>query len=131
MSKKLFVGGLPYGMGEDRLKEIFEGFGPIQYLKIIQDQETGRSRGFGFVEYSSDAEAKAAMEGVGGQRIDGRFITVREAVERKATHKSQGERWKSPEPEYRSRPSATRPDRPPRTNRRRITRPEDFGGGDD
>lgn len=124
MAKKLFVGGLPYEMGEDRLRELFSEFGPIQYLKIIQDQETGKSRGFGFVEYESDAEAAAAMEGLGGKRIDGRFMTVREAVERKSPHKPRSDRWKSPEPEFRS---TGRPEKKVRANRRRMVRDDEFG----
>ncbi len=127
MAKKLFVGGLPYEMGEDRLRELFSEFGPIQYLKIIQDQETGKSRGFGFVEYESEAEAEAAREGLGGKRIDGRFMTVREAIDRKVPHKPRSERWKSPEPEFRSSSGPSRPAKKVRTNRRRRAQADEFG----
>ena len=129
MANKIFVGGLPYEMTEDRFREVFSEFGPIQYLKIIVDQETGRSRGFGFVEYETDAEAAAAVKGTGGVNIDGRFLTVREAVDRRPTG-PRPDRWQSPTPEVRGRPVSTDTPKKVRENRRRVIRRDDFGGPD-
>jgi len=79
MSKKLFVGGLSWGTTDDRLKEAFSRFGEVIEAKIINDRETGRSRGFGFVTFADPKAADAAIAGLDGQELDGRSIRVNEA----------------------------------------------------
>ena len=79
---KLFVGGLPFSTTEDELKDAFTQFGSVTYVKIITDRETNRSRGFGFVEYESDDEGKAAIDGMDNKEFGGRTIHVSEARER-------------------------------------------------
>ncbi|MBJ81213.1 MAG: RNA-binding protein [Myxococcales bacterium] len=82
MSKKLFVGGLSWDTGDAELLKAFEEFGEVQEAKVINDRETGRSRGFGFVTISDDGAGTKAMEAMNGAELDGRTITVNEAVER-------------------------------------------------
>ena len=82
MSKKLFVGGLSWDTGDDALLQAFEQFGDVEEAKVINDRETGRSRGFGFVTISDDDAGTKAMEAMNGAELDGRTITVNEAVER-------------------------------------------------
>ena len=82
MGRKIFVGGLPWSFGEAELREAFDQFGTITYAKVVMDRDTGRSRGFGFVEYSSDAEAQAAIAGMDQQDCGGRRVNVNEAKER-------------------------------------------------
>lgn len=79
---KLFVGGLPFATTDEELKEAFSEFGTVSSAKIITDRETGRSRGFGFVEFESDDEGKAAQEGLDGKELGGRTIHVSQARER-------------------------------------------------
>lgn len=79
MATKLFVGGLPYAVTDDQLREIFEAAGTVASAKVIVDRETNRSKGFGFVEMSNDEEAKAAIEQLNNKEVDGRAITVNEA----------------------------------------------------
>lgn len=79
MSKKLFVGNLSYGVTDELLKEFFEGVGTVESAKVITDRETGRSRGFGFVEMSSEDEAKKAIDELNEKELDGRAISVNEA----------------------------------------------------
>ena len=79
MGKKLYVGNLSYGVDENGLSDIFSPFGTVESVAIVTDRETGRSRGFGFVEMSNDAEAQAAIEGLNGQDSGGRALTVNEA----------------------------------------------------
>lgn len=75
---KLYVGNLPYSMGDDELREIFEEFGTVQSASVLMDRETGRSRGFGFVEMD-DADGKSAMSALDGRDVDGRALRVNEA----------------------------------------------------
>ena len=82
MGKKLYVGNLSYHTYEDGLENVFRNFGAVASVKIITDRETGRSKGFAFVEMGSDAEAQAAIEGLDGREIDGRQIKVNEAMDR-------------------------------------------------
>lgn len=82
MSQKLFVGGLSWDTSENELRNAFEEFGQITYAKVITDRDTGRSRGFGFVEYASAEEADAARQQMDGAFLDGRTIRVDEARER-------------------------------------------------
>ncbi|MFH1643078.1 MAG: RNA-binding protein [Patescibacteria group bacterium] len=79
MSTKLYVGGFPYETSEDELKEHFGSAGEVSSVTIIIDRISGRSKGFGFVEMSSDEEAKKAIEMFNGQDFGGRNITVDEA----------------------------------------------------
>lgn len=79
MGKKLYVGNLSYNVTEAELRQIFSAHGTVSSAQVISDRETGRSKGFGFVEMGSDAEASAAIAGVNGQAYDGRPLTVNEA----------------------------------------------------
>ena len=81
MSTKLFVGGLPWAMDNERLKEVFAGFGDLEDARVILDRETGRSRGFGFVTYATDEGAEKALT-LDGQEVDGRRIRVDRAQEK-------------------------------------------------
>ncbi len=78
-SNKVYVGGLPYSITEERLEEIFSAHGTVESAKIITDQMTGRSRGFGFVEMSSQSEAEEATKSLNGTDLEGRSLTVNEA----------------------------------------------------
>src|SRR5437763_14880031 len=82
MSRKLFVGNLPYSVTSERLQEAFAQFGTVTSSKVIVDRETGRSRGFAFLEMETDDMGAAAMQAMNGALLDGRSIAVREAVER-------------------------------------------------
>ncbi len=82
MSRKLFVGNLPYSVTSERLGEAFSQFGTVSSSKVIADRETGRSRGFAFLEMETDEQGAAAMQAMNGALLDGRSIAVREAVER-------------------------------------------------
>ena len=77
---KLYVGNLPYTIEEDDLKELFSSYSSLQSAKVIIDRETGRSKGFGFVEFSVDEEAKAAIEEFNEKEVDGRALKVNEAL---------------------------------------------------
>ncbi|MFH1401855.1 MAG: RNA-binding protein [Parcubacteria group bacterium] len=79
MAKKLYVGGLPYGTTEDQLKEMFAPAGTVSSAIIIMDKMSGRSKGFGFVEMSTDEEAAKAIELMNGKDVEGRSLTVAEA----------------------------------------------------
>ncbi len=82
MAKKLFVGNLSYDVDQDSLKEAFEQFGTVVSAQVIKDRDSGRSRGFGFVEMSNDDEANAAIEALDGQDMQGRNVVVNAAKER-------------------------------------------------
>ena len=79
MGKKLYVGNLSYDVTSSDLDQMFAAFGTVQSSQVIQDRETNRSKGFGFVEMSSDAEAQAAINGLHDQEQAGRRLTVNEA----------------------------------------------------
>ncbi len=79
MAKKLYVGGLPFSTTEDALKEAFSQCGAVESAIIITDKMSGRSKGFGFVEMSTEEEAQAAIETWNGKDFEGRNITVNEA----------------------------------------------------
>eukprot|EP00250_Pteridium_aquilinum_P007704 c17373_g1_i1 orf=161-691(+) len=76
VSSKLFIGGLSFNTQEDSLRQAFSPHGDIQDVRIITDRETGRSRGFGFVTFGSEADAEAALQGMDGKVVDGRAIRV-------------------------------------------------------
>lgn len=77
--KKLFVGSLAWATNDDTLKAHFEQAGTVASAKVITDRETGRSRGFGFVEFENDAEGQAAVDKLNNSGLDGRTISVNEA----------------------------------------------------
>lgn len=79
MGKKLYVGNLSYGVDSSALEQLFSEFGTVTSAQIISDRETGRSKGFGFVEMGSDSEAQAAIAAMNGKQHDGRALTVNEA----------------------------------------------------
>lgn len=87
----LFVGNLSYEVGDDDLREAFEAYGAVASAKVLVDRETGRSRGFGFVEMPNDDEARNAMENLNLQKLSGRAIQVNEARPRE-DNRSRGGR---------------------------------------
>jgi hypothetical protein len=79
MGNKLYVGNLPYTVRDEDLQQSFSAFGVVNSAKVMMERDTGRSKGFGFVEMGSDAEAQAAVEGMNGQSLGGRSLVVNEA----------------------------------------------------
>ena len=79
MGNKLYVGNLPYSVRDSDLEQAFSQFGAVTSAKVMMERDTGRSKGFGFVEMGSDAEAQAAVNGMNGQPLGGRSIVVNEA----------------------------------------------------
>jgi RNA recognition motif-containing protein len=79
MGRKLYVGNLPYSATESALSDKCSAFGKVESAKLITDRDTGQSKGFGFVEMSTDAEARAAIDGLNGTDYDGRPMKVNEA----------------------------------------------------
>jgi len=79
MGNKLYVGNLSYNIRDDDLQQAFAQYGSVSSAKVMMDRDTGRSKGFGFVEMGSDPEAQAAINGMNGQALDGRAIVVNEA----------------------------------------------------
>lgn len=79
MGNKLYVGNLPYTVRDDDLQQAFSAFGAVSSAKVMMERDTGRSKGFGFVEMGSDAEAQSAIEGMNGQSLGGRSLVVNEA----------------------------------------------------
>ena len=79
MGNKLYVGNLAYSVRDQDLQDAFSEYGAVASAKVMMDRETGRSKGFGFVEMSNDAEAQAAVNGLNGQPVAGRAIVVNEA----------------------------------------------------
>ena len=77
--KNIFVGNLSFNTNEDELRQIFEGYGQVDRVSILTDRDTGRSRGFGFVEMASDEEGEKAIAALNGSQIGGRTINVNEA----------------------------------------------------
>ena len=87
----MYVSNLSFHTSEDDLRKLFEQFGAVSSAKVITDRETGRSRGFGFVEMGSDAEANEAMKSLNGKDIDGRAMSV--SVAREKAPRSDNKRW--------------------------------------
>ena len=79
MGNKLYVGNLPYSVRDEDLQQSFSQFGSVSSAKVMMERDTGRSKGFGFVEMGSDAEAQAAISGMNGQPLGGRSLVVNEA----------------------------------------------------
>ena len=82
MCKKLYVGNLTYGVTDAMLQQMFAPYGSVQSAQVIMDRDTGRSKGFGFVEMGSDKEAQAAIQALNGKEVEGRALTVNEAKPR-------------------------------------------------
>ncbi len=76
---RIYVGNLPYSVGEDELREMFAPFGQVASANVITDRDSGQSKGFGFVEMASSTEAQAAIAGLNGKEMNGRALTVNEA----------------------------------------------------
>ena len=81
---KLYVGNLSFNTSESQLREMFAAHGDVASASLVMDRETGRPRGFGFVEFNNDEHAKAAMTALNGKNVDGRDLTVNEAKPREA-----------------------------------------------
>ena len=79
---KLFVAGLPFDVDDQELQEIFEAYGTVGSAKVITDRETGKSRGFGFVEFPTDTEAQAAITALNGATLEGRELAVKVAEDK-------------------------------------------------
>lgn len=79
MAKNLFVGSLPWSVNDEQLAQMFAEAGSVDSARVITERDTGRSKGFGFVEMATDEEAKKAVETLNGKEIEGRAITVNEA----------------------------------------------------
>jgi cold-inducible RNA-binding protein len=77
--KNIFVGNLSFGATEDTLRSMFEAYGTVDRVSIVTDRDTGRSKGFGFVEMSNDAEGDRAITALSGRELDGRNLTINEA----------------------------------------------------
>ncbi len=90
----IYVGNLSYDTNDEKLREAFAPYGTIDEARVVSDRDSGRSRGFGFVEMSDDTEARAAIEGMNGKDLDGRTLTVNEAKPR------EGGRERSSGPRY-------------------------------
>ena len=95
MEKKLFVGNLPYSMTDAELEQTFSEYGSVESAVVIRDRDTGRSRGFGFVEMASTEEAEAAQRALDGFNVDGRPLRVNEANprEERPRRSSYNDRW--------------------------------------
>lgn len=90
MAKKLYVGNLSYNTTDEDVRELFASYGTIESLNLISDRDTGRPKGFGFVEMSTEDEARSAISGLDGREVDGRQIKVNEANDRPPR---RGGRW--------------------------------------
>jgi RNA recognition motif-containing protein len=96
MAKKLYIGNLSYSTEEANIRKMFEAHGEVVSINLITDKYTGQSKGFGFVEMATDEAAKAAMNALNGQQIDGRAIRVNEAFDkprREGGRNQESRRW--------------------------------------
>jgi cold-inducible RNA-binding protein len=89
----IFVGNLTYSATDADLRQLFEPYGAVGKINIITDRDTGRSKGFGFVEMPESQAATAAMQGLNGKEIDGRALTVNEAKPREPRRETSRSRW--------------------------------------
>ena len=94
MAKKLFVGGLSWGISDAELRKAFEPYGEIKEAKVITERDSGRSRGFGFVTFARDEDAKTAISSMNGTSLDGRNIVVNEAQEKSPREGGRGGRYR-------------------------------------
>ena len=92
MSSKLYVGNLPFSISEDSLRELFADSGTVESVNIITDRDTGRSKGFGFVEMSTDEEAQSAIEKLNGEEMEGRSLKVNKAKPKESGGRGGGGR---------------------------------------
>ncbi len=90
MAKRLYVGGLPYSTGERELEDLFASTGTVTSVSVVTDKYTGQSKGFGFVEMSTDAESDAAINTLNGTMVGGRTLTVNEAKPREDRPRTGG-----------------------------------------
>jgi RNA recognition motif-containing protein len=90
MGKKLYVGNLSYNSTEESLRSYFSSFGTVASAKIITDRDSGNSKGFGFIEMSTDEEAAAAVEGANAKNFEGRQIRVNEAMDKPRRERPSG-----------------------------------------
>lgn len=90
--KSIYVGNLPFSASEDEIRSLFEQYGTVQSVKLIIDKETGRPRGFGFVEMEDDVAANA-IAGLNGKDLGGRSLRINEAQERERTARPPRNRW--------------------------------------
>ena len=111
MSMKLYVGNLTYEVTDAALEQLFAAHGNVKSAQVIMDRDTGRSKGFGFVEMGSDQEAQAAIAALNGKEVDGRALTVNEARPKPEGGGGRGASARRP-------PRARRPGRPPARRRR-------------
>ena len=93
MGRKLYIGNLAFQVTEDALTEKLSEFGRVESVKIITDRETGQSKGFGFVEMSTDSEANSAIDGLNGKDFNGRPLRVNEARPQERNSRGGGKRW--------------------------------------
>ncbi len=89
----IYVGNLSYGLDDNDVQQLFSEYGTVSSAKIIQDRDTDRSKGFGFVDMPSDEEAQKAIEGLNGQEVDGRNLTVNEARPREERPPRRDNKW--------------------------------------
>ena len=89
----IFVGNLAFSATDHDLRQLFEPYGVVDKINVITDRDTGRSKGFGFVEMSDSAAAKAAIQGLNGKELEGRALTVNEAKPREPRRESSRSRW--------------------------------------
>jgi cold-inducible RNA-binding protein len=89
----IFVGNLAYSATDHGLRQLFEPYGAVDKINIITDRDTGRSKGFGFVEMPDSAAAKAAIQGLNGKELEGRALTVNEAKPREPRREFSRSRW--------------------------------------
>ena len=92
MSNKLYVGNLPYSYSDSDMQQAFGAYGSVNSAKVIMEADSGRSKGFGFVEMGSPAEMKAAIDGMNGQDVGGRSMVVNEARPMQPRTGNQGDR---------------------------------------
>ena len=90
MGTRIYVGNLDYGVGDSDLEKMFAPHGTVQSAQVVMDRDTGRSKGFGFVEMGSEEEAQAAIAALNGKEIEGRTITVNEARPREGGSRGGG-----------------------------------------
>jgi len=89
----IFVGNLAFSATDHALRQLFEVYGVVDEIRVITDRDTGRSKGFGFVEMPESQAAQAAMQGLNGKELDGRALTVNEAKPREPRRESSRSRW--------------------------------------
>ena len=89
----IFVGNLAFSATDHDLRQLFEPYGVVDKINVITDRDTGRSKGFGFVEMPDSAAAKAAIQGLNGKELDGRTLTVNEAKPREPRREPSRSRW--------------------------------------